>query len=457
MDRLSVHFGRRILISRGVNSCRKKILLITPENAEINRFRRRQFNNFTQITMPYLAGFVDETRYEIRLVDEYNQRIPYDAPVDLVAITVNTPNAPHCYRMAARFRAKGAKVVMGGPHATLRPAEVAGHCDHLIVGEAEEIWPQFLAEFHRGHGKPRYDCVRTPRLEHLPVPRRDLIRRRQFTKGAVFATRGCPYQCSYCNLKQLYADNFRTRPIPEVIADVASMTNRYFVFWDDNFFGDVEYAAQLLTALKELKKRWAAQVSLDRCADERLLRLAQEAGCVYLFIGLETFSEAGLASVNKSFNRVPRYQPTIELIHEHGISVQAGVVFGFDTDTREVFADTLRACEELGIDGVTVSLLTPLPGTALHEQMAREGRLLHEDWAGYNGKTRVSFMPRQMTPGELFAGYMWFRRQIFSWRSIGRRLARSRTNLLHNLIVNLGYKLANPDCRPVHKLAECGP
>ena len=452
-----MHFDRRILISRGVNSCRKKILLITPENAEINRFRRRQFNNFTQITMPYLAGFVDETRYEIRLVDEYNQRIPYDAPVDLVAITVNTPNAPHCYRMAARFRAKGAKVVMGGPHATLRPAEVAGHCDHLIVGEAEEIWPQFLAEFHRGHGKPRYDCVRTPRLEHLPVPRRDLIRRRQFTKGAVFATRGCPYQCSYCNLKQLYADNFRTRPIPEVIADVASMTNRYFVFWDDNFFGDVEYAAQLLTALKELKKRWAAQVSLDRCADERLLRLAQEAGCVYLFIGLETFSEAGLASVNKSFNRVPRYQPTIELIHEHGISVQAGVVFGFDTDTREVFADTLRACEELGIDGVTVSLLTPLPGTALHEQMAREGRLLHEDWAGYNGKTRVSFMPRQMTPGELFAGYMWFRRQIFSWRSIGRRLARSRTNLLHNLIVNLGYKLANPDCRPVHKLAECGP
>ena len=440
MDRLSVHFDRRILISRGVNSCRKKILLITPENEEINRFRRRQFNNFTQITMPYLAGFVDETRYEIRLVDEYNQRIPYDAPVDLVAITVNTPNAPHCYRMAARFRAKGAKVVMGGPHATLRPAEVAEQCDHLIVGEAEEIWPQFLAEFYRGHAQPRYDCVRTPGLEHLPVPRRDLIRRRQFTKGAVIATRGCPYQCSYCNLKQLYADSFRTRPIPEVIADVASMANRYFVFRDDNFFGDVEYAAQLLTALKGLKKRWAAQVSLDRCGDERLLRLAREAGCVYLFIGLETFSEAGLASVNKSFNRVPRYQPTIELIHQYGISVQAGVVFGFDADTQEVFADTLRACEELGIDGVTVSLLTPLPGTLLYEQMAREGRLLHEDWAEYNGKTRVSFMPQQMTPEELFAGYMWFRRQIFSWRSIGRRMARSRTNLLHNLIVNLGYK-----------------
>ena len=423
-----------------VSSGRKKILLITPENAEINRFRRRQFNNFTQITMPYLAGFVDEECYEIRLVDEYNQRIPYDVPVDLVAVTVNTPNAPHCYQMAAQFRAIGAKVVMGGPHATLRPAEVGRHCDHLVVGEAEETWPQFLAEFHRGHARLRYDCGRTPVLEHLPVPRRDLIRRRQFTKGAVFATRGCPYQCSYCNLKQLYADKFRTRPIPEVIADVASMTNRYFVFWDDNFFGDIEYAARLLTALKGLGKRWAAQVSLDRCVDERLLQLAREAGCVYLFIGLETFSEAGLASVNKGFNRVARYQSTIDLIHQHGISVQAGVVFGFDADTRAVFADTLRACEDLGIDGVTVSLLTPLPGTALHEQMAREGRLLHEDWAWYNGKTRVSFTPRQMTPDELFAGYMWFRQQIFSWRSISRRMARSRTNLLHNLVVNLGYK-----------------
>ena len=122
----------------------KSILLITPENPEINRVRRRQFNNFTQITMPYLAGFIDEARYQIELVDEYNQRIPYERPADIVAITVNTPNAAHCYRMAARFRACGARVVMGGPHATLRPDEAAQHCDHLVVGEAEETWPQFL-------------------------------------------------------------------------------------------------------------------------------------------------------------------------------------------------------------------------------------------------------------------------------------------------------------------------
>jgi len=102
---------------------RKRILLITPENPEIHRVRRRQLNNFTQITMPYLAGFIDEARYQIELVDEYNQRIPYERPVDLVAITANTPNAPHCYRMAARFRAGGAR---GGDGRTARHAAAGG-------------------------------------------------------------------------------------------------------------------------------------------------------------------------------------------------------------------------------------------------------------------------------------------------------------------------------------------
>jgi radical SAM superfamily enzyme YgiQ (UPF0313 family) len=419
---------------------KKRILLITPENEEINRFRRRQFNNFTQITMPYLAGFIDETHYQITLVDEYNQAIPYELPADLVAITVNTPNAEHCYAMAGRFRARGAKVVMGGPHATLLPEEAAGHCDFLVVGEAEETWPQFLEDFRLGRARRRYDCLRTPDLDGIPIPRRDLIRHRHFTKGAVFATRGCPYCCSYCNLKQIYRDAFRTRPVSEVIADIRSMRNRYFVFWDDNFFGDTAYATALMSALKGLGRRWAAQVSIDRCADESLLRLARQSGCVYLFLGLESFSSEGLASVHKGFNRVADYRRIIGLIHRQGISVQAGIIFGFDADSPGVFARTLEACEALGIDGVTVSLLTPLPGSQLHAEMKREGRLIHGTWADFNGKTRVAFRPRQMTREQLFAGYMWFRKEFYSYRSIFKRMAVSRTNLPQNFLVNLGYK-----------------
>jgi radical SAM superfamily enzyme YgiQ (UPF0313 family) len=421
---------------------RRRILLITPENREIHAYRKKQFNNFVQITMPYLAGFVDERKYDITLIDEYNQAIPYGRKFDLVAITVNTPNASHCYRISERFRRDAVKVVMGGPHVTLVPDEAEQNCDYLIVGEAEETWPQFLEAFHDGNAQRRYTCGRPPSLRGLPVARRDLIKRRMYTKGAVFASRGCPYSCSYCNLKQIYCPSFRMRPIQEVIEDIMTIDQDYFVFWDDNFFGDMDYAGQLMRKLKPLRKKWAAQVTIDRCQDEELLKLAREAGCLYLFIGLESFSAESLAGANKAINNVATYRPTIELIHRCGISVWAGIMFGFDTDDQGVFKDALAACERLGIDGVTPSILTPLPGTPIFDELNNEGRLLYSDWTCYNGKTRVAFQPKNMTAEELYNGYTWFRKHLYSFRSIMKRLSFSRTNMMHNLIINLGYKLS---------------
>ncbi|ABR49417.1 Radical SAM domain protein [Alkaliphilus metalliredigens QYMF] len=421
---------------------RRSILLITPENNEINRFRKKQINNFIQITMPYLAAFIDESKYEITLIDEYNQRVPYDDYFSLVALTVNTSNATHCYEIARRFKEKGSKVVMGGPHATLLPDEAKEHCDYIIIGEAEETWPKFLNDFYDNTPLERYFCIDVPSLDNLPIPRRDLIGKRYFTKGAVFATRGCPYQCSYCNLKQIYFDEFRMRPIQEVIEDIRSIKSKYFVFWDDNFFGDIKYAKILMKELKKLNKKWAAQVTLERCQDEELLQLARESGCMYLFIGLESFSEESLQGVNKGMNDVVKYKQIIDLIHTYGISVQAGIIFGFDYDKKDTFKKTLEACNDLGIDGVTVSILTPLPQTPLYQQFKTEGRLLSQDWRYYNGKTTVAYQPKNMTAKELYEGYMWFRKEFYSFRSILKRMRRSRTNIIHNLIVNLGYKFS---------------
>lgn len=421
---------------------KKSILMITPENKEINSFRKRQFNNFIQITMSYLAAFVDEAKYDVYLVDEYNQKIPYGEKFDLVAITVNTPNATHCYNISKHFREQGSKVVMGGPHVTLLPEEAMRNSDYIIAGEAEETWPQFLGDFYIGCAKKQYMCNSIPTLEGIPIPNRKLIGKRYLTKGAVFSTRGCPYKCSYCNLKQIYCDSFRTRPINEVIEDIKNIKGKYFVFWDDNFFGDIDYAKRLMTELVKLKKRWAAQVTLERCKDEELLRIAKESGCVYLFVGIESFSQEGLISVNKGINKVDNYKSMISLLHKYGISVQAGIIFGFDTDKKDIFQRTLSACNELGIDGVTVSILTPLPGTPIYEQMKNEGRLISSDWSFYNGKTRVAFQPNNMSADELYEGYTWFRKEFYSTKSIIKRMAVSRTNLLHGLVVNLGYKLS---------------
>ena len=421
---------------------KKKILLITPENEEINRFRKSQFNNFIQITMPYLAAFIDENKYEITLVDEYNQRVPFEEKFHLVAITINTSNATHCYDISKKFRDKKTRVVMGGPHATLLPEEVKKHCDYIMVGEGEIIWPEFLEDFYEDKAKLEYVCKEVPNLKNMPISRRDLIHKRYFTKGAVISSRGCPYKCSYCNLKQIYCEPFRTRPIKEVISEIRTMKSKFFVFWDDNYFGDLNYTKELLMELKKLNKKWAAQVTLDRCKDEALLKLAKEAGCVYFFVGIESFSQESLGSVNKGINDVNKYKSIIDKIHNNGICVQAGIIFGFDTDKKDVFKKTLDACNGLGIDGATVSILTPLPKTPVYSQLKEENRLITGDWSHYNGKTRVAFVPKNMNREELFEGYLWFRREFYSLKSIYKRMRKSKTNIIYNLIVNWGYKIS---------------
>lgn len=422
---------------------KKRILLIQPENPEIHRFRRRQFNNFSQITMPYLAAFVDESKYEITLTDEYNQKIPFDGSFDLVAITVNTSNAPHCYGISRFFREKGSYVALGGPHVTLLPDEASRCCDTVLVGEGEEIWPAFLADFSNGHALPRYVSECVPELSHLPTPRWDLLKHRNsLMKGAVFATRGCPYHCRYCNLKQIYHNSFRTRPKDEVIKEIKKMKTDYFVFWDDNFFADAHFAKALMNDLKPMHKHWAAQVTMVDCANEELLQAAQDAGCLYFFVGLESFSEASLNEAGKRINRIEDYEKIIRNLHRHGIMIQAGIIFGFDSDDLGVFQNTLAACERLGIDGVTVSILTPLPGTPIYQEMKQQGRLITEDWSKYDGKTQVAFMPKCMTPEQLYDGYMDFRRRFYSFPSFIKRIRVSRTHAFYNFFINLGYHLS---------------
>lgn len=416
------------------------LLLITPENNEIKRFRACQYNNFIQLTMPYLAGFAPE-EYKMKLVDEHIQAVMFDA-FDVVAITVNTPNAPHVYQMAGKFRQLGAWVVLGGPHVTLLPEEASLYADTIFIGEAEETWPVFLMDFLKGHQKSVYKSAYPPSLEGLPIPRRDLVAGNRLTKGSVFATRGCPHNCSFCCLKKIYHQEFRARPLDEVVEDIKSIPNRHFVFWDDNFFADPLYTKNLLKELIPLKKKWAAQVTAYSCLDEQLLALAKKAGCVYLFLGLESFSNQSLRDARKEFNVVDQYKLIINKIHGNGICVQAGVVFGFDADNLQTFDLTLDLCESLGVDGATVSILTPYPGSSLYSELKDEGRILPVDWSYYNGKTKVSFKPKQMTPEELLAGYNSFRRQFYSYRSIMKRLAVSRVNIVYNLSMNLGYKRA---------------
>jgi radical SAM superfamily enzyme YgiQ (UPF0313 family) len=417
------------------------LLLITASSPEIQRVRRARVLNFQQITMPYLAAFVPP-HWSVLHVDEAVEPVDFEAPADLVAMTFHTPSAPHAYAVAARFRRRGTTVALGGPHVTLLPDEAQAHADAIFVGEAEATWPQFLADFEAGPHRHRYDSTEVPVLDHAPMSRKELFHRRDHTAGVLFATRGCAYRCDFCTVALMYASPVRKRPVEAVAQEYASFRGKVIILWDDNIAGDRDYAKDLFRALAPHRKWWSSQASIHAAKDDEFLELAARSGCKQLFIGLESVSQDSVNEVAKGFNRVDEYARAIERIHSHGISVQAGIVFGFDHDTEAVFGETVDFLEATGVQNATFNILTPFPGTRLHQRLEAEGRILTRDWSKYNGRADVVFQPRHMSPEALLAGYQYANRRFYSWNSISKRLSRSRVQLFWTLPLNLAYAFA---------------
>jgi radical SAM superfamily enzyme YgiQ (UPF0313 family) len=173
--------------------------------------------------------------------------------------------------------------------------------------------------------------------------------------------------------------------------------------------------------------------------DDESVRLAADSGCQALFVGLESVNQASLDGAGKAHNQVAAYRSLLERCHANGIAVQAGVMFGFDEDDRDVFARTVDVFGEVGLDNATISLCLPYPGTPFYARLAAQGRLIDTNSRHYNGKTHVVYRPGRITPDQLLAGYEWAKTQFYSPAHIGRRLARSRTGLWWNIPRNLGY------------------
>jgi len=424
-----------------MSSAARTLLLITASSPEIQRVRRSRVLNFQQITMPYLAAFAP-SHWTVLHIDEAVRPVDFEMQADLGSITLPTPSAPHAYALATRFRERGIPVALGGPHVTLMPDEAQAHADVIFVGEAETHWPQFLRDFEAGRQSRRYCSTEPPTLEHAPMSRKDLFHRRDHTGGVLFATRGCTYRCDFCTLAVMYQSRVRQRPVAAVAEEYGSFPGKVIILWDDNIASDVEYAKTLFKALTPHRKWWSSQASIHAAQDDEFLELAARSGCKQLFLGLESISQASVNEVHKGFNRVADYARAIERIHSHGIAVQAGIVFGFDNDTPAIFGATLDFLEAAGVQNATFNILTPFPGTRLHQRLEAEGRILTRDWSKYNGRVDVVFRPRQMSPEELLAGYRYANRRFYSWTSVCRRLSRSPVELPWTLPLNLAYALA---------------
>lgn len=394
---------------------------------------------FARLTLTTLAALTPSD-IEVKITDENVEPIDFEEDVDLVGLTGMVIHAPRAYQIAQRFQQRGIPVVMGGPHASSLPLEAKEHVDAVVIGEAENVWKGLLEDLKRGTLKPFYKADAYCSMKGIPRPRLDLLRKDAYmTVNCVQTTRGCPHQCDFCHVTHFFGKTYRCRPVEEVIAEVERLEGEFVVFVDDNIAGNHHYAKELFTRLKPLKKKWASQASLTFTRNPELLRLAAESGCASLFLGVESLSPENLKEVNKAFNQVPQFEDAMKALHDYDIMIVAGFIFGLDHDDEGVFERTLRFCDRNRIELPSFFILTPLPGTRLFQRMESEGRLLHREWAEYNGAT-VVFKPKLMTEETLQRGFHWVCKEAYSWGSIFKRVFHPQQRFFTRVLSNLAYR-----------------
>ena len=421
-----------------------KIQLLSPAG-DIHRRKKGIFKaslRYAPLTLTTLAALVpEELEPEIAIQDEGAQTLDLDFDADLVGITAITGTSPRCYEIADRLRAEGHKVVLGGVHPTLLPDEAAQHADAVVLGYAEQSWPQLLRDFARGEMKPRYDSPPVRKLENLPRARRDMLAKGRYaTINTIEATRGCPHRCAFCAVPAAWPGTYLQRPVEEVIAELSTFEGRSALFVDLSPVEDVEYAKALYRAMIPLRMRWVGLATTRIAEDPELLRLTASSGCRGLLIGFEAVNQATLNQANKAFQSVRDYADVVARLHDHGIAIQGCFVFGLDNDDRHVFEQTVEFVDKVKIDLPRYAVATPFPGTALYRLWEAEGRLLHKNWALYDVE-HVVFQPKQMSPEELQEGLQWSWRQSYGWRSFFSRMTAAPWSSLPLWIsLNLGYR-----------------
>jgi radical SAM superfamily enzyme YgiQ (UPF0313 family) len=361
----------------------------------VKESRWNKYRVWKPLGLLVLAGLTPP-EWDITVVDE-NLGVPdYTAMPrpDLVGITAFTSQAGRAYKVAAEFRTSGVPVVMGGIHATMRPAEASERVDAVVTGEAESIWVQVLEDAKQGALKRVYAGTRME-MDKVPLARHDLLPPTGYRFGSIQTTRGCPLNCSFCSVTTFNGRAYRRRPIENVVQELKLIREKYVLIVDDNFIGTrkdhIARTKDLLRAIIQanLGKKWIAQVTINMADDEELLRLAAKAGCSGVFIGFESPNAEGLIEVHKEFNiRKDRdFQTSVRRIQRHGILVVGSFIMGLDVDEPGIGRQIADTADRCGLDALNVLFLTPLPGTRLWDKMESEHRIaantFPEDWKYY--------------------------------------------------------------------------
>ncbi|HWR27856.1 MAG TPA: radical SAM protein [Candidatus Thermoplasmatota archaeon] len=342
-------------------------------------------------------------QHQVSVINERYSQIDYNTGYDVVLINYVTSTAPRAYAIADAYRKKGVLVVLCGFHASGLPEEAKQHADSVLIGRNEAGWLAVLQDIEQKKLQPYYHAPPYSISQNLPPTNVHLPG--FILTGALEATRGCPYHCEFCPETNIQGGNiFYKRPIPEVIEEIKKIPQKTLMFYDTSLTIDPPYTKELFKNMKGLHKRFFCNGNADVLAhDAELVRLSKEAGCVAWLVGFESLCQNTLDRVGKKTNKVDEYGQAIQNIHKNHMAVIGDFMFGFDTDTPDMFEKTLKEIKELNIDIADFSILTPFPGTPLFTKLDAEKRILTKDWKYYN-MGHVVFTPKQMTPDELLQG-----------------------------------------------------
>lgn len=406
-----------------------KILLVNPAPSQIYNNKNILSETLlnlapTSLSILILASLVPNS-YLVRIIDERYERINFDEDYDIIGISCYTYNVLRGYQIADEFRQKGKKVVLGGWHPSSLPSEAKCHADSVVIGEAEEIWPQLLKDFENGKLKPFYKQEHSVDPKIIPMARRDLTYKK-IKNASLQATRGCPVGCEFCSLGTMdLIKLFRPRPIENVIEEIESIKQKNIVFNDPSLTIDPKYTKLLFKEMRTFNKKFICDGNINVLSkDDELLKLASEAGCLEWEIGFESVSQQVIKSIGKKTNIVEEYKRGIKKINDYGMDVLGCFIFGFDTDTAKTFTDTIDEINRIKLNKVLFNILTPYPGTRLFSRLERENRILTKDWSKYTGKN-VVYKTKNIALEDFLKEYKKITKKFYSPKEMFKRFFRS--------------------------------
>jgi radical SAM superfamily enzyme YgiQ (UPF0313 family) len=377
--------------------------------------------NLPVACLPLLAALTP-SEHNVTLLDENVEPLDFErlAKADIVGLTGMIVQRARMREILTKLKRRDTFVVVGGPWVTVREDYFGDLADVIFVGEAEETWPRFLEEWRDGRHACRYEQLEKTDMTRVPTPRFDLLKMRDYMFGSVQFSRGCPYQCEFCDIIVTFGRRPRLKTSAQVIAEIEALrAQKIFIAFvvDDNLIGNKKAIKALLRDLITWQQEqgypmsFFTEASLDLAEDPELLELMVAANFGAVFIGIETPNEASLRETKKLQNlrKGTTMLDRVHAIQAAGLEVWCGMILGFDNDDATVFDAQRQFLRDARITHAMIGMLTAIPKTPLYTRLANEGRLDLDDVTEFG----TNVIPLRMSRQALRDGYVQVLKDLY--------------------------------------------